>query len=62
MPDYAGVNGLREEFKVVGKPNLPGVLSYAVAAGVAKFGADYVKPDMPYARCVQGPYASAEVR
>ena len=38
MPDYAGVNGLREEFKVVGKPNVPGVLSYAVAAGVAKFG------------------------
>ena len=31
MPDYAGVNGLREEFKVVGKPNLPGVLSYAVS-------------------------------
>ena len=61
MPDYEGVNGLREEFKVVGKPNVPGVLSYAVAAGVAKFGGDYVKPDMLFARFLHSPYANARI-
>ena len=61
MPDYAGVNGLREDFKVVGQPNLPGVLSYAVATGVAKFGGDYVKPDMLYARFLHSPYANAKI-
>ncbi len=62
MPDHAGVNGMREEFKVVGKPNLPGVLSYAVAAGVAKFGADYVKPDMLHAKFLHSPYANAKIK
>lgn len=61
MPDYAGVNGLREEFKVVGTPNVPGVLSYAVATGVAKFGGDYTKPDMLYARFLHSPYANAKI-
>jgi hypothetical protein len=44
MPDIAGTNGQREEFRVVGKRNLPGKLSYALATGVAKFGIDYVMP------------------
>ena len=61
MPDYAGVNGLREEFRIVGKPNVPGVLSYAVATGVAKFGGGYVKPDMLYARFLHSPYANAKI-
>ena len=61
MADLAGVNGLREDFKIVGKPNVPGVLSYAVAAGVAKFGGDYVKPDMLYARFLHSPYANAKI-
>ena len=46
MADVAGVNGQREKFRVVGKPNIPGKLSYAQATGVAKFGIDCVVPDM----------------
>ncbi len=61
MPDYAGVNGFRESFKVVGKHNLPGVLSYAVASGVAKFGSDYVVPDMLFAKFLHSPYANARI-
>ena len=45
MADLAGVNGQRKEFKVVGKPNLPGKLSYSLATGKAKFGIDYVFPE-----------------
>jgi len=40
MADLAGVNGQREEFKVVGKPNLPGRLSYLLAAANAAYGAN----------------------
>ena len=61
MPDYAGINGLRENFKVVGKPNLPGKLSYALATGVAKFGIDYVLPNMLHAKFLRSPYANAKV-
>jgi len=61
MPDYAGVNGLRENFKVVGQHNLPGVLSYAVASGVAKFCGDYTKPDMLFAKFLHSPYANAKI-
>ena len=42
MADLAGANGQRADFKVVGKPNLPGKLSYSLATGKAKFGVDYV--------------------
>ena len=35
MPDTTGINGLREDFRVVGKANLPGLTSYAMATGVA---------------------------
>jgi len=38
MADLAGVIGTRKDFKVVGKPNLPGRLSYSLATGVAKYG------------------------
>jgi CO/xanthine dehydrogenase Mo-binding subunit len=61
MADIKGVNGQREEFRVVGKPNLPGKLSYALATGIAKFGIDYVVPDMLYARFLRSPYANAKV-
>ena len=46
MADTIGVNGMREDFKVVGKANIPGLASYAMATGIAKYGADYVYPDM----------------
>jgi len=61
MPDYAGVNGQRENFKIVGTPNLPGKLSYALASGVAKFGIDYVVPGMLHAKFLRSPYANAKV-
>ncbi|MGD9162564.1 MAG: hypothetical protein PVG39_29420, partial [Desulfobacteraceae bacterium] len=62
MADLAGVNGQREKFRVVGKPNLPGRLSYAMAAGIAKFGADYIVPDMLHAKFLRSPYANARIK
>jgi len=61
MADLAGVNGQREEFRVVGKPNLPGVLSYAMATGMAKFGLDHVLPGMLHAKFLRSPYAHARI-
>ena len=61
MPDIDGANGLRENFKIIGTPNLPGKLSYALATGVAKFGVDYVLPDMLHAKFLRSPYANAKV-
>ncbi len=62
MADLAGVNGQRKEFKVVGKPNIPGKLSYSLATGMAKFGADYVFPEMLHAKFLRSPYANAAVK
>jgi len=61
MADIAGANGQREEFRVVGKPNLPGKVSYALATGVAKFGVDYAVPNMLHAKFLRSPYANAKV-
>jgi CO/xanthine dehydrogenase Mo-binding subunit len=61
MADIAGVNGQRENFRVVGKPNLPGKVSYALATGIAKFGIDYTAPDMLHAKFLRSPYANARV-
>jgi CO/xanthine dehydrogenase Mo-binding subunit len=62
MPDIAGINGTRKEFKVVGKPNLPGVLSWAQATGVAKFGIDYVVPNMLEAKFLRSPHPNARIK
>jgi putative selenate reductase molybdopterin-binding subunit len=62
MADTVGVNGDRKEFKVVGKPNLPGKLSYSIATGMAKFGADYVFPEMLHAKFLRSQYANASVK
>ncbi len=62
MADLDGANGQRPEFKVVGKPNLPGKLSYSIATGMAKFGADYVFPGMLHAKFLRSPYANAAVK
>jgi CO/xanthine dehydrogenase Mo-binding subunit len=62
MADLAGVNGQRNDFRVVGKPNLPGVLSWAQASGVAKFGVDYVIPDMLHAKFLRSPYANVRIK
>ena len=60
MADLEGVNGQRKEFNVVGKPNIPGKLSPALATGVAKFGIDYALPDMLHAKFLRSPYANAQ--
>ena len=62
MADLAGVNGQRENFRVVGKHNLPGQVSYALATGVAKFGLDYVLPNMLHAKFYKSPYAHARAK
>ena len=62
MADLEGINGQRKEFRVVGKPNLPGRLSYAIATGIAKYGIDYVVPDMLHAKFLKSPYANAEIQ
>jgi CO/xanthine dehydrogenase Mo-binding subunit len=62
MADIEGANGQRSEFKVVGKPNIPGKLSHAIATGKAKFGIDYVFDDMLHAKFLRSPYANAMVK
>ncbi len=62
MADLAGANGQRTEFKVVGKPNLPGKLSYSLATGKAKFGSDYAYENMLHAKFLRSPYANAAVK
>jgi CO/xanthine dehydrogenase Mo-binding subunit len=62
MADLAGVNGTRKNFRVVGKPNLPGILSWSQATGVAKFGIDYVVADMLEAKFLRSPYANAYIK
>ncbi|MDR0446809.1 MAG: molybdopterin-dependent oxidoreductase [Oscillospiraceae bacterium] len=61
MADLIGANGQRESFRVVGKANLPGKLSYAMAAGIAKFGIDYTFPGMLHAKFLRSPYANARI-
>ena len=61
MADLEGINGQRKEFRVVGKPNLPGRLSFSQATGIAKFGADYVFSDMLHAKFLRSPYANAKI-
>lgn len=62
MADTIGANGDRKEFKIVGKSNIPGLTSYAMATGVAKYGSDYVFPDMLYAKILRSPYAHCRIK
>ena len=62
MADLAGVNGQRKEFKIVGKPNVPGAVSWAHATGVAKYGADYVVPNMLHAKFLRSPHSHARIK
>ena len=61
MPDQ-GTNGDRKEFRVVGKPHLVGVKSWEQATGAAKFGPDYVVPDMLHAKFLRCPHANARIK
>ena len=62
MADSAGANGTRKNFRVVGKPNLPGVLSWSQATGIAKFGIDYIVPGMLEAKFLRSPHANAYIK
>ena len=62
MADLAGANGLRTEFNVVGKRNVPGKLSYNLATGKARFGIDATAPDMLFAKFLRSPHANAVVQ
>jgi CO/xanthine dehydrogenase Mo-binding subunit len=62
MSDTAGSNGEREAFKIVGKPNIPGRLSFSIATGKAKFGTDIVVPNMLFAKFLRSPFGRARVR
>ncbi len=52
----------RKEFKLVGQPNIPGRLSYAIATGKAKFGSDAVVPNMLHAKFLRCPYGRAQIK
>jgi CO/xanthine dehydrogenase Mo-binding subunit len=62
MADIEGSNGQRTEFKAVGRANVPGRLSYTIATGRAKFGADYVAPDMLHAKFLRNPHGRARIK
>jgi len=62
MADLDGSNGLRTEFKAVGRANVPGRLSYSIATGMAKFGSDYVAPNMLYAKFMRNPHGRAKIK
>jgi len=62
MADVEGSNGQRSEFKSVGSANIPGRLSYSIATGMAKYGYDYVLPDMLHAKFLRSPHGRAKIR
>lgn len=62
MADIEGSNGQRTEFSAVGVANVPGRLSYTIATGRAKFGSDYVLPDMLHAKFLRNPYGRARIK
>jgi len=62
MADLDGSNGLRKEFKAVGRANVPGRLSYSMATGMAKFGSDAVVPDILHAKYLRSPYGRVRIK
>ena len=50
------------EFKIVGKPNVPGRLSNAIATGRAKFGTDVVVPNMLFAKFLRSPHGRTRIK
>jgi len=62
MADLDGSNGQRTEFKAVGRANVPGRLSFSIATGMAKFGSDYVVPDMLHAKFLRNPHGRAKIK
>jgi CO/xanthine dehydrogenase Mo-binding subunit len=62
MADLDGSNGQRTEFKAVGRANVPGRLSYTIATGRAKFGSDFVVPNMLYAKFLRNPHGRVKIK
>ena len=62
MADIVGSNGQRTEFKAVGRANVPGRLSYTIATGRAKFGSDFVVPDMLHAKFLRNPHGRVKIK
>ena len=62
MADIDGSNGQRTEFKAVGRANVPGRLSYTIATGRAKFGSDFVVPDMLHAKFLRNPHGRVKIK
>jgi CO/xanthine dehydrogenase Mo-binding subunit len=62
MADIVGSNGDRKDFRIVGKPNIPGRLSHAIATGKAKFGIDVVVPNMLHAKFLRNPYGRVRIK
>ena len=62
MADIVGSNGQRAEFKAVGRANVPGRLSYTIATGRAKFGSDFVVPDMLHAKFLRNPHGRVKIK
>jgi CO/xanthine dehydrogenase Mo-binding subunit len=62
MADIEGSNGQRTEFKAVGRANVPGRLSYSIATGRAKYGCDYVVPDMLHAKFLRNPHGRVKIK
>lgn len=51
-----------KSFKVVGRRDVPGSLSYPIATGKAKYPRDLVYPDMLFAKILRSPYARARIK
>ena len=62
MADLDGSNGQRTEFKAVGRANVPGRLSYTIASGRAKFGSDFIVPDMLHAKFLRNPHGRVKIK
>jgi hypothetical protein len=62
MADLAGVNGTRKDIWVIGKPNHPGVLSWAHATGITKNGIDSAVPEMFHAKFLRSPHTNARIK
>ncbi|MCX8032539.1 MAG: molybdopterin-dependent oxidoreductase [Thermoleophilia bacterium] len=59
---YQGRNQDRQEFRVVGRRDLPGRLSYALASGSAVFAREYVCDGMLHAKVLRSPYGRARIK
>jgi len=57
-----GRNQDRQEFKVVGRRDIPGRLSYTIATGAAKFAREVVRPDMLHGKILRSPYGRARIK